>query len=93
MKEPSSGRDVGGYVLNQSYKIRGRIVGGVFCFCLDDSGGKVATFGKLEGGQLVSGPDAFHVCLQTDTHIVDFMATIYREASLTTRDQPNCHAG
>lgn len=71
---------VGGYVLNQCYKIRAQIVGGAFCLCVGDGGGEVATFGKLEDRQLVSGHDAFHVWLQTDTHIIDFMAPIYREA-------------
>lgn len=71
---------VGGYVLNQCYKIRARIVGGAFCLCVGDGGGEIATFGNLEDGQLVSRPDAFHVWLQTDTHIIDFMAPIYREA-------------
>ncbi|MGO4560112.1 DUF2026 family protein [Mesorhizobium sp. 2RAF21] len=71
---------VGGYVLNQRYNIGARIVGGAFCFCLGEGGGEVATFGKLEDGQLVSGLDAFHMWLQTDTHIIDFMAPIYREA-------------
>lgn len=71
---------VGGYVLNQCYKIPARIVGGAFCFCLGDDGADVATFGKLEDGKLASGPDAFHVWLQTETHIIDFMAPIYREA-------------
>lgn len=53
-------------------------MGGAFCFCLGD--GEIATFGKLEDRKLVSGPDAFHVWLLTDTHIIDFMAPIYREA-------------
>jgi hypothetical protein len=68
----------GGYVLNQSYKINARVVGGAFTICLGE--GDVAVFGKLEEGQLESGPDAFHMWLQTETHIVDFMAPIYREA-------------
>ena len=69
----------GGYVLNQQYKIRTRVVGGTFAFCLGDAS-EVAIFGKLENGQLVSGPDAFHMWLVTETHIIDFMAPIYREA-------------
>jgi hypothetical protein len=69
----------GGYVLNQQYKIATQIVAGAFSLCLSDAN-EVASFGKIENDRLVSGPDAFHMWLQTDTHIIDFMAPIYREA-------------
>ncbi|MGZ2484836.1 hypothetical protein ACVITL_003359 [Rhizobium pisi] len=68
----------GGYVLNQKYKIKVRVVGGAFSFCLGER--DVAFFGKFDDNQLVSAPDAFHMWLQTETHIIDFMAPIYREA-------------
>lgn len=68
----------GGFVLNQKYKIDARIVGGAFGLCLSDDK-DVAFFGKCENDQLVSGGDAFHMWLQTETHIIDFMAPIYRE--------------
>ncbi|TAN55117.1 MAG: DUF2026 domain-containing protein [Rhodospirillales bacterium] len=74
----------GGYVLNQKYKIGARVVGGAFCFCLNDAN-DVATFGKIEDNQLVSESDAFHMWLQTETHVIDFMAPIYRE---TFADRP-----
>lgn len=68
----------GGYVLNQRYKIKARVVGGAFTLCTGK--GDVAAFGRIEDGQLQSGPDAFHMWLQTETHLIDFMAPIYREA-------------
>lgn len=68
----------GGYVLNQKYKIKASVVAGAFTFCVSE--GDVAVFGRLDDDQLVSGPDAFHMWLQTETHIIDFMAPIYREA-------------
>ena len=68
----------GGFILNQKYKIKARVVGGAFSFCIGES--DVAVFGRLEGNQLVSGHDAFHMWLQTETHMIDFMAPIYREA-------------
>ncbi|MCA1367176.1 DUF2026 family protein [Bradyrhizobium sp. BRP14] len=68
----------GGYVLNQKYKTKAAVVGGAFTFCVGES--DVAVFGRLDDGQLVSGHDAFHMWLQTETHIIDFMAPIYREA-------------
>ncbi|MGO7120892.1 DUF2026 family protein [Rhizobium leguminosarum] len=69
---------VGGYVVNQQYKIPARIVGGAFSFCLGN--GEVAFFGKMDDSGLSAGPDGFHMWLQTETHIIDFMAPIYREA-------------
>ncbi|SFK80116.1 Protein of unknown function [Pseudovibrio ascidiaceicola] len=69
----------GGFILNQKYKISTRVVAGAFTVCLEDSN-KVACFGKFENDQLISGLDAFHVWLQTETHIIDFTAPIYRES-------------
>jgi hypothetical protein len=69
----------GAYILHKEYKIPARVVAGAFCLSVD-AGGKVATFGKLEGDQLVSADDAFHMWVETRTHVVDFMAPIYREA-------------
>lgn len=69
----------GGYILNQQYKIAARIVGGAFGFCLSDAN-EVAFFGKVENNQVVSGSEAFHMWLQTENHVIDFMAPIYREA-------------
>lgn len=64
VNEPSSGRDVGGYVLNQSYKSERGLSAGCPVFVWMTVAAK---FRKLEGGQLVSGPDAFHV-LAPDRH-------------------------
>lgn len=69
----------GGYVLNQKYQIPARIVGGAFSFCLKDAS-DIAIFGKIENSQLVAGSEAFHMWLQTETHVIDFMAPIYPEA-------------
>lgn len=69
----------GGFVLNQKYKINARVVGGAFGLCLGNKY-DVAFFGKLDNNQLVSGSDGFHMWLQTETHVIDFMAPIYREA-------------
>jgi hypothetical protein len=70
---------VGGFVLNQIYGINAAVVAGAFGLCLG-SPEDVAFFGRLEDSQLVSDRNAFHMWLQTDTHIIDFMAPIYREA-------------
>ncbi|OJY66547.1 MULTISPECIES: DUF2026 family protein [unclassified Rhizobium] len=68
----------GGYVLNQKYKSKARVAGGAFSFCVGEC--DVAVFGRFDGNQLVSARDAFHMWLQTETHMIDFMAPIYREA-------------
>lgn len=68
----------GGFVLNQKYKIKARVVGGAFSFCVGEN--DIAVFGRLHDYQLMSRHDAFHMWLQTETHIIDFMAPIYREA-------------
>ena len=39
----------------------------------------VATFGKIEGGMLVSSAEAFHCWVQCDGYAIDFMAPIFRE--------------
>lgn len=69
----------GAYILNKEYKIPARVVAGAFSFCLSDAD-EIAFFGKLDNDRLASASDAFHMWIQTETHVVDFMAPIYREA-------------
>lgn len=69
----------GAYILATEYKIPARVVAGAFSLCLAE-GGEIAFFGKVENNRLTSGPDAFHMWIQTASHIVDFMAPIFPEA-------------
>jgi hypothetical protein len=69
----------GAYVLKREYGIDARVVAGAFSFAMSD-GDEVAFFGRIENDQLVSANDAFHMWVQTETHVFDFMAPIYREA-------------
>lgn len=69
----------GAYILNKEYGIPARMVGGAYGFCIGGPG-EAAIFGKVENDRLASGPDAFHLWVQTKSHLIDFMAPIYREA-------------
>jgi hypothetical protein len=69
----------GAYILKREYGIDARVVAGAFSFAMSDADG-IAFFGKIENDQLVSADDAFHMWVQTKTHVFDFMAPIYREA-------------
>jgi|EndMetStandDraft_3_1072993.scaffolds.fasta_scaffold01291_9 hypothetical protein len=71
----------GGFVLNQKYKINARVVGGAFSLCIGE--GDVAVFGRLEDGRLTSALDAFHMWLQTETHVIDAPSISNVSPSLT----------
>ena len=72
----------GALVLNKYYKIKARAVAGGFALCTGRTGDvpNVAFFGQMENGKLISSSDGYHMWVQTETHIVDFMAPIFREA-------------
>jgi hypothetical protein len=69
----------GSMMLNKHFKVPARPVAGAFALCIDDLH-EVAAFGKLEGNALASDETGFHTWVQTESHIIDFMAPIYREA-------------
>lgn len=68
----------GAYVLNEHYNIPARVVAGALGLCTSDVP-EVAFFGKIENRRLLSGSDAFHMWVQTKTHVIDFMAPIFPE--------------
>lgn len=69
----------GTYILKKHYKIPARPIAGGFALCVDDEP-SVMCFGKVDGGRIVAASDGFHMWVQTPTHIIDFMAPIFREA-------------
>lgn len=69
----------GAMVLNKHYKIPAQAVAGGFALCVSD-GPKVAFFGQQGDGRVVTSMDGFHMWVQTETHIIDFMAPIFPEA-------------
>jgi len=69
----------GALILNKHYKIPARAVGGAFMLCTD-SDPSVLVIGKIINGILVSDGDGFHFWIQTENHVIDFMAPIFNEA-------------
>jgi hypothetical protein len=70
---------VGSYLLNKKFGIPARAVAGGFALCVAD-GPKCVFYGKDKGGKFGWGEDGFHMWVQTEHHIVDFMAPIYAES-------------
>lgn len=69
----------GAYILETRYRIPATAVGGNLALCVSGEP-KVAFFGRDEGGRIVADSDGFHMWVQTETHIIDFMAPIFPEA-------------
>lgn len=69
----------GAYVLNKHYRIPARVVAGAFGLCVGDTPDVLFFGNQDEGSRLTSASDGFHMWVQTETHIVDFMAPIFPE--------------
>jgi len=69
----------GAVILSKHYKIPARPVAGGFAMCVNDTP-NVVFFGEQKDGRLTGTPDGFHMWIQTETHIIDFMAPIFPEA-------------
>jgi hypothetical protein len=69
---------VGSLILNKHYRIAARPVAGAFLMCVEPDTNLV--YGRDVGGRIEWGDDAFHMWVQTPTHIIDFMAPIYAES-------------
>ncbi len=72
----------GALILNKHYKISARAIGGAFMVCTD-ADPSVIVFGKVVDGLLESSGDGFHFWVQTEHHIIDFMAPIYAECTMS----------
>jgi len=72
----------GTYVLKKYYHISARPVAGSFALCLDvgPDGPNIVCFGSNSGSRITSDANGFHMWVQTPSHIIDFMAPVYREA-------------
>lgn len=73
----------GSFMLNKHYKVPARPVAGGFGICVDEHE-HVLMFGKNVDGRIESGSDGFHMWVQTENHIIDFMSPIYPEAAEDT---------
>ena len=69
----------GALILNKHYKIPARTVAGAFLLCADPAP-SVISIAKNEDGMVTSGRDGFHMWVQTETHVIDFMAPVFNEA-------------
>lgn len=70
---------VGALILNEHYKIASRPVAGAFLLCVDPTP-SVISIAKNEDGLITSDLDGFHMWIQTQTHVIDFMAPILNES-------------
>jgi len=73
----------GAYVLSKQFRIPAQAVAGAFALCVGGPHDRVL-YGDNERGVFGGSEDGFHMWVQTDTHIIDFMAPIYREAVADT---------
>lgn len=69
----------GALILNKHYKIPARAVAGAFLLCADPAP-SIISIAKNEDGIVTSNRDGFHMWVQTETHVIDFMAPIFDEA-------------
>lgn len=69
---------IGALILNKHYKIKASAVAGGFALCVEPE--KNMFFGRDGGGRVEIDEDGFHMWVQTETHIIDFMSPIYQEA-------------
>lgn len=69
----------GALILQEHYKIAARPVAGAFLLCVDQTP-TVISIAKNEDGLITSGVDGFHMWVQTETHLIDFMAPIFNES-------------
>ncbi len=74
----------GAMMLNKHFKIRARAVAGGFALCVNETP-QVTFFGQIEEGRALISAEGFHMWVQTQSHIIDFMAPIYTEAFAETR--------
>ena len=69
----------GCYILKKHYNIPSQPVAGAFALCVDDEP-TVSCFGEIKDQRVSSHSSAFHMWIQTENHIIDFMARIFPEA-------------
>jgi hypothetical protein len=69
----------GALILNKHYRISARAVTGAFLLCTDLAP-SVISIAKNDDGMVTSDREGFHMWVQTETHVIDFMAPIFNEA-------------
>jgi hypothetical protein len=69
---------IGALILKKHYKIPAQAVAGGFAMCVEPD--KNMFFGRDGGGIFEIDEDGFHMWVQTETHVIDFMSPLYQEA-------------
>lgn len=69
---------IGALILNKHYGMKARAVAGGFAMCVEPE--KNLFFGRDAGGRIELDTDAFHMWIETPTHIIDFMSPVFHEA-------------
>lgn len=77
----------GSFILNKYHEIPARPVAGAFVICVDEAP-SVISIGKNEGRNISWDKDNFHMWIQTKSHVIDFMAPIFRESVQSRLDVP-----
>ena len=77
----------GSFILNKHHGIGARPVAGAFLLCVDQAP-SVISIGKNEGNTISWDKDNFHMWVQTQHHIIDFIAPIFRESIQAKLDVP-----
>jgi uncharacterized protein DUF2026 len=71
---------VGAAILKENHGLDAQVVAGAAAYAFDAAGRQLVSFGTLESGMLVCGPDAFHAWIEVDGYAIDFMAPIFNES-------------
>ena len=71
---------VGAAILRHHYKRDAVPISGAAAFAVNDKGAIIATFGKVENGELICADDGFHCWVQCDGIAIDFMAPLFQES-------------
>ncbi|GAB2884827.1 DUF2026 family protein [Paralcaligenes ginsengisoli] len=69
----------GSFILNKHHGIAARPVAGAFLLCVDPTP-SVLSIGKNEGNTIGWDQNNFHMWVQTEHHIIDFIAPIFLES-------------
>lgn len=76
---------IGALLLNKHYKIPARAIAGGFAMCVEPE--KNIFFGRDGGGTVEFDENGFHMWVQTETHVIDFMSPLYDEAFRDVQDE------
>ena len=77
----------GSFILNKHHGIAARPVAGALLLCVNSTP-SVLSIGKNEGNTISSDQKSFHMWVQTQNHVIDFMSPIFLESVQARLDVP-----